>query len=164
MKTSLHLLRTTALGLTTAAALTLSSCTPGQQQGAGIGALGGGALGAIFGDDSDDVVRGAAIGAAAGAGAAALKENNDRKAGNYNTGGDQGPPPAPKPKPKKTSKYPLATPIAGTTNQVISPYKPHNVIDVKGFRTGQLARDPSTAPLGPDGKPDISKAKIFEMP
>jgi hypothetical protein len=159
MKTSLHLLRTAAMGLTSAAVLTLSSCTPGQQQGAGIGALGGGALGAIFGDDSDDVVRGAAIGAAAGAGAAAIKESNDRKAGNYNSGGDQ-----PAPKPKKTSKYPLATPIAGTTSQVISPYKPHNVIDVKGFRTGQLARDPSTAPIGPDGKPDISKAKIFEMP
>ena len=126
MKTSLHLLRIAALGLTSAAVLTFSSCTPVQQQGAGI------------------------------------KESNDRKAGKYNRGGDQLAPPAPKP--KKTSKYPLATPIAGTTNQVISPYPPHNVIDVKGFRTGQLARDPSTAPIGPDGKPDISKAKIFEMP
>jgi hypothetical protein len=38
------------------------------------------------------------------------------------------------------------------------------VIDVKGFRPGQLARDPSTAPVGADGKPDISKAKIFEIP
>ena len=151
MKTSLHLLRIAALGLTSAAVLTFSSCTPVQQQGAGISALGDGALGAIFGDDSDDVVR-----------AAAIKESNDRKAGKYNRGGDQLAPPAPKP--KKTSRYPLATPIAGTTNQVISPYPPHNVIDVKGFRTGQLARDPSTAPIGPDGKPDISKAKIFEMP
>lgn len=126
-----------------------------------MGALGGGALGALFGDDSDDVVRGAAIGAAAGAGAAALKENAERRSGAYNTGGDQPAPPAPR---KKTSNYPLATPIAGTRDQVVSPYKPHNVIDVKGFRSGQLARDPSTAPVGPDGKPDINQAKIFEIP
>ncbi len=166
MNSSVLFLRTTALGLAATAALTLSSCTPGQQQGAGIGALGGGALGAIFGDDSDDVVRGAVAGAAIGAGAAALKENADRNAGRYNSGGDApAAPPVAKKKPKKTSKYPLATPIAGTTKQVISPYKPHNVIDVAGYRTGQLARDPSTAPIDKTtGKPDINKAKIFEIP
>jgi hypothetical protein len=39
-------------------------------------------------------------------------------------------------------RYPAAQ---KTTNpsQVISPYPPHNVIDVEGFRSGQLARDPS---------------------
>ena len=167
MNSSVLFLRATAVGLAAAATLSLSSCTPGQQQGAGIGALGGGALGAIFGDDSDDVVRGAVVGAAVGAGAAALKENADRNAGRYNTGGDAPvePPVAKKKKPKKTSKYPLATPIAGTTKQVISPFKPHNVIDVTGYRTGQLARDPSTAPIDKTtDKPDISKAKIFEIP
>ena len=74
--------------------------------------------------------------------------------------------PAPKPaKPKKTSNYPLATPIEGKPGQVISPFKPHNVIDVRGYRTGQLARDPSTAPIDPTtGKADINQAKIFEIP
>jgi len=163
MTSSLLLLRSAAIGIAAGSALLLSSCTPGQQKGAGVGALGGGALGAIFGDDSDDVVAGAAIGAAAGAGAAALKENADKKRGAYNSGGDQPAPPSPARR-KPTSDYPLATPIAGTTTQVISPYKPHNVIDVKGYRSGQLARDPSTAPIGSDGKPDVNKAKIFEIP
>ncbi len=157
-------LRSLAIGC---AALTVaigsSSCTQYQQQGAAVGALGGAAVGALAGDGSGDVVRGAAIGAAAGTGAAALKEESDRRAGYYNTGGDQ---PAPKPaKPKKTSKYPLATPIEGKAGQVISPFKPHNVIDVRGYRTGQLARDPSTAPIDPTtGKADINQAKIFEIP
>ena len=32
-------------------------------------------------------------------------------------------------------------------------------------RGGQLARDPSTAPIDKEtGKPDIEKAKIFEIP
>ena len=158
--------RSLAIGCA-AIAVALSSCTPYQQQGAAIGTLGGAAIGALAGDDSGDVIRGAAIGAAAGAGAAALKEESDRRAGYYNTGGDQPPPqPAPQPaKPEKTSNYPLATPVEGRTGQVLSPSKPHTVIDVRGFRTGQLARDPSTAPIDPaTGKPDIEQAKIFEIP
>ena len=39
-------------------------------------------------------------------------------------------------------EYPLAKPT-GTPNQVASPYEPFNVIDVTGFQSGQLARDPS---------------------
>jgi hypothetical protein len=38
--------------------------------------------------------------------------------------------------------YPLARRTANP-NQVISPYEPYNVIDVEGFTSGQLARDPS---------------------
>ncbi|TAG08515.1 MAG: hypothetical protein EAZ42_10400 [Verrucomicrobia bacterium] len=38
--------------------------------------------------------------------------------------------------------YPMATRTANP-NQVLSPYEPFNVIDVEGFRSGQLARDPS---------------------
>lgn len=37
-------------------------------------------------------------------------------------------------------------PVARKTdnpNQVISPYPPYNLIDVTGFRSGQLAKDPS---------------------
>lgn len=144
-----------------AVAIGSSSCTQYQQQGAAVGALGGAAVGALAGDNSSDVVRGAAIGAAAGTGAAALKEESDRRAGYYNTGGDQ---PAP-PEPRQRSGYPLATPIEGKPGQVISPFKPHNVIDVRGYRSGQLARDPSTAPIDKTtGKADINQAKIFEIP
>lgn len=69
--------------------------------------------------------------------------------------------------PRKRAKgdYPIATPIQGRSGQVISPFKPHNVIDVRGINSGQYARDPSTAPIDPDtGKPDLTKAKIFEVP
>ncbi len=74
--------------------------------------------------------------------------------------------PAPRPvKRKPTSDYPLATLLPDSNTRVISPYKPHNVIEVKGFRSGQLARDPSTAPIDPTtGKPDINQAQIFELP
>jgi hypothetical protein len=47
------------------------------------------------------------------------------------------------PKPRRNPKdYPVAE---RTTNpsQVRSPYEPYNVIDVEGFTSGQLARDPS---------------------
>jgi hypothetical protein len=45
-------------------------------------------------------------------------------------------------KPKTEDKYPTAEP---TTNpdRVLSPYEPFNLIDVTGFKSGQLARDPS---------------------
>jgi len=32
-------------------------------------------------------------------------------------------------------------------NQVLSPYSPYNVIDVEGFRSGQLAKDPSNGKI-----------------
>ena len=32
-------------------------------------------------------------------------------------------------------------------DRVISPYSPYNVIDVKGFRSGQLAKDPSNGKI-----------------
>ncbi len=52
------------------------------------------------------------------------------------------PAPAPPPPPTATGGYPTAN---RTTNpdQVLSPYEPYNVIDVAGFKSGQLARDPS---------------------
>lgn len=61
--------------------------------------------------------------------------------------GDNGisPPPEPQPEPPPptaTGGYPTARPTANP-NEVISPYEPYNVIDVTGFKTGQLARDPS---------------------
>ncbi|MEO8614814.1 MAG: hypothetical protein ABI600_06720 [Luteolibacter sp.] len=52
------------------------------------------------------------------------------------------PSPAPAPAPPGIGGYPTATRTANP-NQVLSPYEPFNVIDVEGFKTGQLARDPS---------------------
>lgn len=127
--------------LVVAACVLAVQCTPYQQQGAALGALGGAAVGAIAGDDSHDVVRGAAIGAAVGTGAAALQEQSQARArGGYGpppgpSGGNPAPPPA-------AEDYPVARRTAKPT-EVISPYPPYNVIDVTGFRSGQLARDPS---------------------
>ncbi len=44
--------------------------------------------------------------------------------------------------PTRPGEYPVATPTE-TPNEVISPFPPYNRIDVEGFRSGQLARDPS---------------------
>ena len=57
---------------------------------------------------------------------------------------DVSPPPAPTPPapPTATGGYPTAERTANP-DQVLSPYEPYNVIDVEGFKSGQLARDPS---------------------
>lgn len=52
------------------------------------------------------------------------------------------PAPAPAPTPPGIGGYPTATRTANP-NEVLSPYEPFNVIDVEGFKSGQLARDPS---------------------
>ena len=62
-------------------------------------------------------------------------------------GNDISPPPpiAPSPDPDpepRNGEYPTAKPTANP-NEVISPYAPYNVIDVTGFSSGKLARDPS---------------------
>lgn len=48
------------------------------------------------------------------------------------------PPPMVTPRPE----YPTAR-STDNPNEVISPYAPYNVIDVEGFKSGQLAKDPS---------------------
>jgi hypothetical protein len=51
--------------------------------------------------------------------------------------------PAPEPEqPTRPGEYPAARRTANP-NEVISPYEPYNVIDVEGFSSGKLARDPS---------------------
>ena len=55
------------------------------------------------------------------------------------------PMPAPAPQPRR-DQYPMAERTANP-NQVLSPYPPYNVIDVEGFRTGQLAKDPSNGKI-----------------
>ncbi|WP_018968932.1 hypothetical protein [Rubritalea marina] len=61
------------------------------------------------------------------------------------------------------SKYPQASWHGSSNSQVVSPYAPHNLIDVRGLKPGHHAYDPSTAGMV-DGKPEMSKAKIFLMP
>lgn len=58
---------------------------------------------------------------------------------------DPNPNPAPNPPPQQPTT-PGAYPVAQKStkpNEVISPYDPYNVIDVTGFKSGDLARDPS---------------------
>ncbi|MBC7979768.1 MAG: hypothetical protein H7Y36_04310 [Armatimonadetes bacterium] len=43
-------------------------------------------------------------------------------------------------------QYPVAE-RTDNPNQVLSPYAPYNVIDVEGFRSGQLAKDPSNGKI-----------------
>jgi hypothetical protein len=55
------------------------------------------------------------------------------------------PPPAPQPSPAPPAapdRFPTAT-RTDNPNEVLSPFEPYNVIDIAGFKTGQLARDPS---------------------
>jgi hypothetical protein len=52
------------------------------------------------------------------------------------------PPPAPKPRPT----YPDAK-RTDNPDRVISPYAPYNVIDVEGFKSGALAKDPSNGKI-----------------
>jgi len=44
--------------------------------------------------------------------------------------------------PTQQQVYPVAE-RTDNPNQVLSPYTPYNVIDVEGFRSGQLVKDPS---------------------
>lgn len=136
----------------------LNSCTPYQQQGAGIGALGGAAVGALAGDDRRDVARGAVIGAALGTGIAAAQENARRRNtppdGDYYRGDDGGYRDdyreeryEERPRTTQRQDYPYAE-RTSNPNRVISPYGPnYNVIDVTGFRSGQLAKDPSNGKI-----------------
>jgi hypothetical protein len=54
--------------------------------------------------------------------------------------------PAPTPAPAPRPAYPDAK-RTSNPNQVISPYAPYNVIDVEGFKSGALAKDPSNGKI-----------------
>lgn len=53
-------------------------------------------------------------------------------------------PPAPQPKPRQD--HPVAE-TTDTPGRVLSPYPPYNVIDVEGFKSGSLAKDPSNGKI-----------------
>ena len=61
---------------------------------------------------------------------------------------------------------PVARPLpnGGQANKVISPYRPYNVIDVSGYKSGDIVGDPSTASVGSDGKIIANTAKQFRIP
>jgi hypothetical protein len=117
----------TAFAALTLSSLGLNSCDTYAGQGAGYGA----ATGAIIGGATTGRVRGAAVGAAIGAASgaiigAAISEEESRR---------YGPPPP--------GGYPVAR-WSGTPGVVISPYPPHNYVDVRGIPHGARVRDPST--------------------
>lgn len=179
--------RSLALSTSSLALFLLASCTPYQQQGAAVGALGGAAVGAIAGNDGGDVVRGAAIGAAAGTGVTAYQEKQERDRNqSYNNTRSYTPAPTPPShqapatipttptrQAPASGNYPLAT--AGITpNTAISPYPPYNVLNIEGYKSGQKVCDPSTIPIDPatgrqyvnpsTGLPDVKKGKYFLVP
>jgi len=130
-------------------AMLLVSCTAYQQQAGLIGGVAGAAAGAAFGDDSQDVIAGAAAGAAVGAGAAAVHESHVRQRdyARYGippqedtapAGGSGG---ASQPPTQKSQEYPVAQ-RTDNPDEVLSPFVPHHRINVAGFKSGQLARDP----------------------
>ena len=134
--------------------LGLASCTSYQQQGALVGGLVGAGAGALFGDDHQDVIAAAAVGAGVGAAGAAVHENEVRRrnAGRYS---NPQPPyqgsspdntrPAPQPAPQPQN-YPTAQRTT-TPGEVLSPYPPNKRIDVSGYRSGQLVKDPTTGEI-----------------
>jgi len=59
-------------------------------------------------------------------------------------------PPPPRNTPPSSGTGKADHPVAEKTknpNQVLSPYEPYNVIDVTGFKSGQLAKDPSNGKI-----------------
>lgn len=136
----------------TAAALTLISCSPTQQKYGLLGAAGGAAAGALLGGDDSDIGKGAAAGAALGTGYGVYKDrqqqSNPPSGGAYGSPAPQNPQPEMVPPPRavpptNAPDYPKAW-STDTPGIVISPYKPYNKVNVRGFEPGQLARDPKT--------------------
>jgi hypothetical protein len=103
-----------------------TGCETNAGTGAAVGAAVGAGIGALAGDEA---LGGALIGAAVGAVAGhAIKAKRYRDAGGH---------------PESGGNYPIGAPTSNP-NYVKSPYSPYNVIDVSGFRSGDLAIDPTT--------------------
>ena len=72
----------------------------------------------------------------------------------------------PAPKIDGYSKIPMGrrTPD-GKANRVISPYRPYNIIDISGYRSGDIVGDPSTAQVDPaTGKIILNTSKHLRIP
>lgn len=83
--------------------------------------------------------------------------DDTRNDGRYGPGDgapdDRYPPYGPPPRqPEPADNIPVARPT-DNPNRVISPHPPYNVVDITGFRSGELARDPTT-----------EDKKIFRVP
>ena len=103
-----------------------TGCETNAATGAALGAAVGAGIGALTGDEA---LGGALIGAAVGAVAGhAIKAKRYKEAGGH---------------PESGGRYPTGSPTSNPS-YVKSPYSPYNVIDVSGFRSGDLAIDPTT--------------------
>ena len=67
--------------------------------------------------------------------------------------------------------YPVAKPMVdpktgqAVKDHYVSPFRPYNPIVAKGFKSGQLAGDPSTIKVDPKtGKPNKATMKVFKLP
>lgn len=150
-----------------AAALALSqvSCVNSPmtqtQKAAVTGAVAGGIIGGVAEDSVGGAAAGAALGALAGAATSEIvKAQRARQRQPYPYQEPRGyyeeSPPVERvqprdttpyrqtrPQPRTEPQYPVATRTANP-NQVISPYPPNNTIDVAGFKSGEIAIDPTT--------------------
>lgn len=72
----------------------------------------------------------------------------------------------PAPELNRYSKAPTGYPDPqGRTNMVVSPYRPYNIINVTGYRSGDIVGDPSTAVVNlSTGRRDPSTSKYFRIP
>ena len=71
----------------------------------------------------------------------------------------------PAPQAEATTNVPTGRPSPdGKKNMIISPYKPYNLIDVSGYKSGDIVGDPSTASLDTNGKPVLKTSKHFRLP
>ena len=109
-------------------ALSLSACASRKQKGALYGAGTGAAIGAAVDQESPE--RGAAIGAGIGAlVGSVIAERYDTRTANE--------------QPRGQANFPVAKPT-DRRGFVWSPYPPHQPVDVRGFRSGEVAVDPTT--------------------
>lgn len=110
---------------------TFTSCeTP--SSGAATGALVGAGIGALARGDFDGALKGAAIGAASGAVLGKLNKDQRRRERTYVRVPES-----------EYNRLPVARPTR-SYGFVESPYRPYNIIDVRGIPSGAVVEDPST--------------------
>jgi hypothetical protein len=118
-------IRIVATSLVLAPVMALTSCESPEGRGALIGAGGGAALGALLGGGrGENIAAGAILGAGAGALAGHLVGRADER-GYYNG-----------------RRLPYGT--SAGRGLVRSPYRPYNLIDVRGIPSGAVVEDPTT--------------------